>query len=515
MKKLFLISTAVLGLTVVHGQTTFQKTYGGSGNENCYSIIQTTDGGYALCGFTSSFGFGNVDIYILKIDGSANLQWSKTIGGTGEDKGFSIIQTNDNGYAISGLTNSYGAGSYDVYIIKLDSGGNLQWAKVIGTNFNDQGYKIIQTNDGGYMVGGFTGGGCCVYLFKLDNAGILQWSTSVQGGYGFSMTETSDGGFALGGYTGSFGAGNFDMYLVKFNSSGNLQWTKTIGGIANDFANSIIQTKDNGYALCGYSYSFGSGSADVYVSVLDSIGNLQWTKTVGGTNDDEGNSIIQLNDSGFVVTGFTSSYGAGNDDIYNMKFDKSGNLLWTNIVGGSFGDKGNSIAPTSDNGFVVGGYSYSFGMGGEEIYVLKFDSNGSICGNSNIGGSVNSGGTVSNGGSIFSLTTSVDSGGSVSSGGTVTNVCIFVSANEIYNQDKFFISPNPFCTQTTLQTDHPFHNATLTVDNCFGQTVKQIKNVSGQTVTLSRDDLPSGLYFIRLAEENKIIAADKLVITDK
>ncbi len=160
-------------------------TIGGSGDDWGYSIIQTSDGGYAVAGRTESFGAGEADVYVVKLDEHGSLQWTRTIGGSKDDEGYSIIQTSDGGYAVAGKTNSFGAGWADVYVVKLDGGGNLQWTRTIGGSEDDEGWSIIQTSDGGY---------------------------------------------AVAGCTGSFGAGGSDVYVVKLDGSGNLQWTRTIGG---------------------------------------------------------------------------------------------------------------------------------------------------------------------------------------------------------------------------------------------------------------------------------------------
>jgi len=224
---------------------------------------------------------------------SPSLSFCKAIGGEKLDVGTSLIQTSDGGYAIAGLTYSFGAGLSDVYVVKLDSNGNLQWTKTIGGPEGEAGFSLIQTSDDGYAIAGIIisfdleEGDIYddVYVVKLDANGNLQWTKTIGGeswDWGYSLLQTSDGGYAIAGFTSSFGAGEWDVYVVKLDANGNLQWTKTIGGEGWDVGISLIQTSDGGYAIAGSTRSFGAGGLDVYVVKLDANGNLQWTKTIGG-----------------------------------------------------------------------------------------------------------------------------------------------------------------------------------------------------------------------------------------
>jgi hypothetical protein len=259
----------------------FVKAIGGATGEEGHSIQQTSDGGYVITGYTYSFGAGNTDVFVIKLDSSGNLSWAKTIGGTGYDVGSSIQQTSDGGYVITGGTESFGAGNGDVFVIKLDSSGNLSWAKTIGGTNDDYGYSIQQTSDGGYVITGgtwsFGAGYSDVFVIKLDSSGNLSWAKTIGGtseDYGYSIQQTSDGGYVITGYTSSFGAGNYDVFVIKLNSSGNLSWAKTIGGTSVDVGYSIQQTSDGGYVITGDAWNFGTGKNDVFVIKLDSSGNI-------------------------------------------------------------------------------------------------------------------------------------------------------------------------------------------------------------------------------------------------
>jgi len=411
----------------------FCKAIGGPAGEAGKSLIQTSDGGYAIAGTTTSFGAGGWDVYVVKLDANGNLQWTKTIDGQASEEGNSLIQTSDGGYAIAGYTYSFGAGGADVYFVKLDAHGNLQWTKTIGGPADEIGFSLIQTSDGGYAIAGYTksfgAGSEDVYVVKLDANGNLQWTKTIGGtknDWGFSLIQTSDGGYAITGFTFSFGAGlvDVDVYVVKLDANGNLQWTKTIGGTKNDWGFSLIQTSDGGYAIAGSTRSFGAGGLDVYVVKLNANGNLQWTKTIGGPKNDWGYSLIQTSDGGYAIAGYTESFGAGEADVYVVKLDANGNLQWTKTIGGENDDRGLSLIQTSDGGYIIAGYTHSFGAGGKDVYVVKLDKNGNAC------CAVSQTSQVGSGGRLGSATPSIGSGGnlssptpSTSSGGTLTNQC--------------------------------------------------------------------------------------------
>jgi len=358
----------------------FCKTIRGPENEWGNSLIQTADGGYAIGGTTTSFGAGLSDAYLVKLDANGNLQWTKTIGGKDFEDGYSLIQTADGGYAIAGATNSFGTGGYDVYVVKLDANGNLQWTKTIGG--------------------------------KKEDVGLM------------SLIQTADGGYAIAGATNSFGTGNGDVYVVKLDANGKLQWTKTIGGPGDEIGFSLIQTSDGGYAIAGSTFSFGAGGEDVYVVKLDANGNLQWTKTIGGPKREWGSSLIQTSDGGYAIAGSTTSFGAGQLDVYVFKLDANGNLQWTKTIGGPGDDRGISLLQTSDGGYGIAGYTNSFGASGRDVYVIKLDRNGDGC------CAVSQTSQVGSGGRLGSPTSPIRSGGKLtsptsrtSSGGTLSSQC--------------------------------------------------------------------------------------------
>src|SRR5271157_226884 len=364
----------------------WSQTYGGSSDEYAYSIVQTSDGGFALAGFTDSSGAGGFGFYLVKTDSAGNLNWSQTYGGSGDDFAYSVVQTSDGGYALAGYTNSFGAGYNDFYLVKTDSTGKMQWSKTYGGAGDDEAHSLIKTSDGGYALAGWTdsfeGGGYKFYLVKTDSSGNMLWNNT----YGMagdnqanSIIQTSDGGYALAGSTDSSGAGGNDAYLVKTDAAGNMQWNMTYGGIGDDEAYSIVQTSDGGYALAGYTTSSSVGTYNFWLVKTNSTGAMQWSQTYGPQGEDtdsEAYALVQTTDGGYALGGFTNAAGAGGYDVWLVKTDSNGGVQWSQTYGGTSDDLAYSLIQTSDGGYALAGFTDSSGAGGNDFYLVKVDSAG-------------------------------------------------------------------------------------------------------------------------------------------
>jgi predicted secreted protein len=350
-------SPKVYTLKVILPFLTWNRSFGGSAVDKAYSLIQTTDGGYAVAGFTRSYGAGGADFWLIKLDRQGNKVWDKTFGGSAADEAYSLIQTTDGGYAVAGRTVSYGAGGADFWLIKLDRQGNKVWDKAFGGSKYECAYSLIQTTDGGYAVAGITysygAGGADFWLIKLDRQGNKVWDKTFGGSKydeAYSLIQTTDGGYAVAGYTRSYGAGDGDFWVIKLDSRGNKVWDKTFGESRYDKALSLIQTTDGGYAVAGVTRSYGADKEDFWVIKLDSRGNKVWDKTFGGSKYDKAYSLIQTTDGGYAVAGITYSYpGASDDDFWVIKLDSKGNEVWDKTFGGSKNDKVNSLIQTTDD----------------------------------------------------------------------------------------------------------------------------------------------------------------------
>jgi len=371
----FVFFLVLISITIVRAQvdTLWTKTFGGIYSDVGYSVQQTSDGGYIIIGNTGSFGAGLYDIWLIKTNDLGDTLWTKTFGGNDYEDGREVQQTIDGGYILIGGTGSFGGGEYDAWLIKTDSLGGTLWTKTIGGIYPDEGRSIQQTTDGGYIITGATGSlgdFSNVWLIKTDSFGDTLWTKSFGGNEveeGWLIQLTTDGGYIITGRTESFGAGSWDIWLIKTDSYGDTLWTKTLGGSGTDYGYSTQQTTDGGYIITGYTTSFGAGSEDFWLIKTDSVGETLWLKTFGGINSDRGYSVQQTIDGGYIITGGTSSFGVG--ALWLVKTDSYGDTMWTKTLGDS--SVGRSIQKTTDGGYIIAGITSSLSAGLTDIYLLK------------------------------------------------------------------------------------------------------------------------------------------------
>lgn len=400
----FLITQILFAQPVIQ----WQKTLGGTGIDIPYSIQQTTDNGYVIAGQSSSTDFdvtsnhGNYDYWVVKTDSSGAIQWQKSLGGTGVDVARQVQQTFDGGYIISGysrsnngdITGHHGSASIsDFWIVKLDVSGNLQWQKSLGGTGWDEATSIVQTSDSGFIIGGYTtsndgditvnNGYYDYWVVKLNYSGAMLWQKTLGGtndDEAYSIKQTTDDGFIIAGYSNSNDSdvtgnhGDYDYWVVKLDTIGNIQWQKTLGGSLVDKAYSIIQTLDGGYAVTGSSTSNDGDVTgnhyyeDYWVAKLDTAGTIQWQKSLGGSSLDAALSIIQSADGGYVLAGNSWSNDGNVSghhgmmaqwDAWILKLDTVGILLWQQSYGGTDVDRAYSIVQTSAGDYVFCGDSES------------------------------------------------------------------------------------------------------------------------------------------------------------
>jgi len=354
----------------------WSKTYGRTGYDASGNVILTVDGGYAMSGYTNSSGAGGNDYWLVKTDSFGNVQWNKTYGGAGSESCYNVYQTADRGYLMVGITTSFGAGGVDGWLVKTDASGNMQWNKTYGTSGNDLLYSLVQASDGGYLLKGRASG--ATWLTKTDVNGNIQWNKTYPTPYGgnpFTIIQTSDGGYAFAAVNTTIAGTQIgDALLVKIDSSGNMQWNQTYGGPALDVGWGLVQTKDGGYAMSGLTASFGAGGQDGWLIKTDVNGNMQWNKTYGGTDNDSLQTIVLTTDGGFAIGGKTNSFGAGKTDMWLVKTDSYGNVQWSKTFGGpgdDSGPDGNDVRQTADGGYVIEGTTTSFGAGSADFYLVK------------------------------------------------------------------------------------------------------------------------------------------------
>ncbi len=402
----------------------WQKKYGGTNTETGRTLVATSDGGFIIGGHTFSSDVdvvdnnGSCDYWIIKTDDEGVMEWQTTLGGMQQDYGFTIITTTDGGYAVMGTTSSIdgditsqhgGASTSDYWLIKLTTAGEIDWQRCYGGTSFDNGYALIQTTNGGYAIcggggssdGDMTGqvGGSDYWLLKLSSIGDIEWQKAfggVGGDTAHSLVQADDGGYVMAGKSGSWDSGvvtgnhgSDDFWIVKADADGELVWQKSLGGTQQDIAQSICKTSDGGYAIAG---STGSNDGDVadfegtydyWVIKLNDDGELQWQNSLGGWNDDKAYSIAPTLDGGFVVTGFVMSddvdvtdYHAGHD-IWLVKLDDTGALEWGRALGGAGYEDGHCVLQLNATDYVLTGTSSSIDgdatetNGLEDVWLVK------------------------------------------------------------------------------------------------------------------------------------------------
>lgn len=386
----------------------FVKTLGGSKNDVAQAIIATKNNGYVVLGHTQSADFDitnktndSFDFWLLKFDENDSLQWSKTFGGTDDDRGRDLLQTNDNGFIITGFSRSSDGdvsknnGNYDFWTVKLDVNGNIIWEKSFGFSGSDQAYTIKETRDNGFLLGGSldvsaSGGqgnsskskhaGGDFWLIKIDENGNKLWSRFYGGLFTdslFDIEETDNGDYILVGSSDSADTdvssniGSYDFWILKVDKNGTKIWDKNFGGTQADEAFSIVKANNNQFLIVGNSRSSNVnvseniGSSDVWLIKIDADGNLIWEKNFGGSNFEIANKIIKNNQNNYTIVGssrsadFDVSKNKGNKDIWLLNINENGKIYWEKSIGGSELDEANSVIETKNNNLIIVGETWS------------------------------------------------------------------------------------------------------------------------------------------------------------
>ncbi|HEX7319007.1 MAG TPA: hypothetical protein VF399_01465 [bacterium] len=356
--------------------TLWTRTYGGAGQDSCWSAQYTADHGFILAGWTDSYGAGGHDFYLVKTDLLGDTVWTRTFGGTDVDECLAVIQTFDGGYVAGGRTLSFGT-DYDVWLIKTDAQGDTQWTKTIGGSGYDMCRGLYQTSDSGFILTGTTNSygadSFDIYLIRTDKNGDALWTKTFGGPLnenGYTVTQTIDGGFLIAGWTQSFGAGNYDAYIIKIDPSGDSLWSFLWGGTSMDKGCSVIEANDGSYMIAGWTYSFGPDVQNAYLLKMTTTGDTVWTKYYGDDVYSVVYSVQKTTDGGYILAGTTGSSNP-TADVYLVKTDSMGDMQWSTRYGGNGQDCGWSAEQTDDGSYYIAGWTGSFGSGGADFYLVR------------------------------------------------------------------------------------------------------------------------------------------------
>lgn len=504
MKTLLILITLFTLNSLIYSQTPsiiWQNNFGGSWNDAGTSICKTTDGGLMIAGNTRSDdgnvigNHGSVDCWLLKLDINYEIEWQKCYGGSESDATLCIIQTSDQGYIFSASSNSLNGdltenfGSLDIWVVKLNSEGEIIWQKSIGSTNADYGQHIIETNVGDFIVAG--------KWTNPDNYDDLQ------------------------------------TFIIKLDFSGTIQWQKYFGGSLQENANCIIQTNDNGFVFVGESNSSDGdltdnyGGSDCWIAKIDSVGNLIWQKNIGGSSDDYASCIIQNYDGSYIMTGSTRSNDydvSGNHgelDSWIVKLDSNGYILWQKCYGGSSTDRAENICSTPNSHYIFTGATFSEDgdvsgkIGSSDFWIVEIDNDGEIIWQKCFGGtkedySFQIENTDLNKYAIVGVSGSNDVNVSGNYGlhdYWIMKIDTEVGVNENLTLQQITLSPNPTDGKILVKSEIEF---LIEIRNSLGKKILSREIFGSSTIDISNH--PNGVYLVQLKDLNRKNIETKKII---
>jgi hypothetical protein len=365
--------------------TMWTRAYGGTGPDEAFGVCAVSDGGFVAVGRSRSFS-SEYNVFAVRVDAMGDTLWMRSYGGAGLDHAAGVCEVAGDGFLIAGYTTSFGAGFYDAYVIRLSNTGDTLWTRTYGTSGADFGYAIVPTADGGFAVAGssaMSGPSLDAWLLKADANGNVIWqhtygSTSTD--EAFSLQRTSDDGYLLAGRSVPPNGMGTDMYAVRTNSAGDSLWTRRYGNDDWEEGAGAVETMDGGVFIAGWKRSSSNYDYNCFVVQADVNGNQMWSATYGGALMDRATALRQSSDGGAILAGYTASSGAGASDYYFLKFDTNGDTIWSRTCGGSGDDLLHALDVTSDGGYIAAGISNSYGHGSGDFWLVRLPGSAGVAG---------------------------------------------------------------------------------------------------------------------------------------
>jgi len=471
MKKFTFLAVLIFLGYLGHSQIMFDNSYdfGAMDSDEAFGLEVTPDGGYIMSGASWIDDNAWYDMVVIKTDAEGNKLWGKSYGvGSGNmEIAYDICAVDEGGYIMVGGTDGYGDPN-DLWAIRIDEDGEQLWEGTYGDDNQEYGFDVMQTADGGFIFTGSSNssgaGADDVYIVKTDADGNELWSKlygTESADCGYSIDQTTDGGYIVAGTNNGYQ----DLYLLRLDENGDLIWEKTYGEGPTDEAQAVKQTADGGFIVAGSTRSYGAGDYDVWLIKTDANGDMVWNNTYGGTGKDRGWDVSINDDGTYFITGMTESYNQAEDDegVYVIKTDNEGNTLWEQSYGTEQNDGGHAGFQTADGGYIASGYTYVAGQQ-YDFYLIKMNQNG------------------------------------------------IVSTNNINNSNSAIsVYPNPFHTTAQIQFPNPENTEfNISLRDINGRKVFEKHHCYGNSFTINKDNLRSGLYFIELISDN--IYTKKIII---
>ena len=457
--------------TQISPMTTFERIIGSNDSESAASVKEDEDGFIVVGSFTPDDEEYNY-LLVTKTDWYGKPVWEKLFGTSrNSDSGTDVLVNSDGSYIVLGNTESYGAGRFDMYLLKLDQNGNEVWSRTFGGAYDESARRIIHTSDEGYIICGNTKSTTNLdrdaFIVRVDQNGNTIWEKKYGGSGGetaSAILQTDDGGFIFAGSTTTDFGYDFQIWIVKIDAEGNQAWAKTHGGSEWDEASSIAKTSDGGYILSGYTMSKGAGARDAYLLKVDSSGSFIWDKTFGDIHADGFSDVKETSDGGFIAAGRSVTFFSVDNqftDMFIVRTDNQGELIWSKLIGSNQDERASSIQLTSDNGYIISGTTSSYSKS-QNIHLLKLNQSGEI-----------------------------------------TDIPYWQEINPptAFNLKQNY--PNPFNGQTTIEfTLNVPQNISLVIYDLAGNLIRVLRqgwHGSGEyRDIINADVLSSGIYFVQL-----------------
>lgn len=489
----------------------FQRTIGGVGTEEMTALITTADGGYALLGMTTSNSAGGYDLYVVRLDANGDTLWTRTVGGSGNDKSMDLVQTGEGDFVLLGWTNGFGGQTDDLLLVKMDAAGTVLWAKRVDVPTDEQEYVgVLHALPGGDLLVGATtqfGAGlldACV--MRLSGEGEVVWATSYgQPDYDEcrGLVPTADGGFMLAGRTTSYNGGAYNTMMLKGTESGEVSWVRVYG---DSFFDTPIDLEavPNGYMVAGSTTTFGAGSYDSFLMNVSPAGSVIWAKTYGNAWAEYATDVQATADGGCVLLGRLSTQSLL-DQLFLIRTDAQGDTLWTRNYGGDAEEDLGAVVQTADGGYLVCAKERSFGGNDYDAYLVKTDALGySSCHETDTVIEVQVAPYTAAVVSVLTLpmiVTMVDVSPVVGSGSDLELLCeSSTGLHAPVAEVGLRLFPVP-CT-STVQLEGSAGGGTITILDLAGKPVSSHRATAGST-QLDMNELPSGSYLLRYTQPGR------------
>lgn len=508
MKKgcILFILTLISCVCKVQGQFSFR--YGSQYEDQSNKVVQTQDGNFVVVGRTNGYGSSG-NAFIMKVDENGNQLWVKDYSGINIDEAFDVLENADRTLMICGLTYSYGEGNIDGFVMKTDSLGNRIWAKSYGNILGEQFCRVTHDGTGGYYLAGYAqkvnGGDQGSLVMRIDGSGGMIWSQWVEawqpqgtGYFPIDLVAIKTGGVILTAIQGR-------VSCWKFSSAGNLEWSNQYS--MRSWGHRITEGINGDIYISSFDYGVAS-SVDIAVLKIDSNGNALWQKSYGGAYNDVARSITFTSDSCLLIGAYTNSIGNGSYDACIIKIDQNGSLKWGKAYGTVWVEWLFSAAQTSDNGFILTGWTYSTGNNPDslKIYLVKTDSSGNSTCNSVTWNPTVMNHTITASPALAIDTITIIVGEITWPGNTrnfnSVNICSTIGTDDLDIGNDIQIYPNPFTGSVSIKVEkQELYDLTLSVKNICGQIVYEKQKLDlniNDPHNFNIEFLASGIYFLEL-----------------